>query len=78
LNDCWQTFYAAIFTARQRWRNHGAMKGNLSLLNFAPEETGGNGWLLFLAGGLLGGHGGAFLLAGAAGFGLFLAGLLLN
>ena len=54
------------------------MKGNLSLLNFAPEETGGNGWLLFLAGGLLGGLGGAFLLAGAAGFGLFLAGLLLN
>jgi hypothetical protein len=49
---------------------------NLSLLIFASGETASNERFLFLDGGF-GRHGRAFLGAGAAGFGLFLAGLLL-
>jgi hypothetical protein len=49
---------------------------NLFLLIFASGETASNEWLLFLGGGL-GGLGGAFPGVGAAGFGLFLTGLLL-
>jgi hypothetical protein len=71
--------FLALFPDLALAQFHGdvVLAGNLSLLVFVSGETAGNGRLFFIAGGLFGGDCGAFLLAGAAGFGLFLIRFLL-